>query len=177
MRILVTGGAGFIGGHIVDAALTAGHEVVALDDLSTGRAENVPPEARLERVDLRDAQAVEAVISAFKPHAVAHQGAQTSVVKSVREAVLDAQINVMGTLNVLESLGRHGVRRFVFASTGGAIYGEVPEGTRAAVGGSLSPLSPYARTYASPASFEHAYGESGESEPPTAARVPSGTSP
>ncbi len=159
MRILVTGGAGFIGGHIVDAALAAGHEVVALDDLSTGRAENVAAEARLERVDLRDAAAVEAVVASFKPQAVAHQGAQTSVSKSVRDAVLDAQINVLGTVNLLEALGRHGVRRFVFASTGGAIYGEVPEGTRAAVGGPLAPLSPYACSKLAGEAYVRAYAQ------------------
>jgi UDP-glucose 4-epimerase len=157
MRILVTGGAGFIGGHIVDAALAAGHEVLALDDLSTGRAENVAAPATLERVDLRDAAAVERVVAEFKPHAVSHQGAQTSVSKSVREAVLDAQINVLGTLHLLEALGRHGVRRLVFASTGGAIYGEVPEGTRAAVDGALAPLSPYACSKLAGEAYVRAY--------------------
>jgi UDP-glucose 4-epimerase len=157
MRILITGGAGFIGGHIADAAVAAGHDVLVLDDLSTGREENVPKDAKLERADLRDPDAVERVIATFKPQAVSHQGAQTSVSKSVREAVLDAQINVLGTLNVLESLGRHGVRRFVFASTGGAIYGEVPEGMRAPVDGKLTPLSPYACSKLAGEAYVRAY--------------------
>lgn len=159
MRILVTGGAGFIGGHIVDAAIAAGHDVLALDDLSTGRAENVAAPARLARVDLRDAAAVEAVVAEFQPHAVSHQGAQTSVAKSVREPVLDAEINAVGTVILMSALARHGVRRVVFASTGGAIYGEVPEGTRASVGGALAPLSPYACSKLAGEAYVRAYAQ------------------
>lgn len=157
MRILVTGGAGFIGGHIADAAVAAGHEVLVLDDLSTGRASNVPTEARFEKVDLRDGAAIEAAVASFKPQAVSHQGAQTSVSKSVREAVLDAEVNALGTLHLLEALAKHPARRFVLASTGGAIYGEVPEGTRAAVDGALLPLSPYACSKLAAEAYVRAY--------------------
>lgn len=143
MKILVTGGAGFIGSHIADALLAAGHEVAVLDDLSTGRRQNVPAGARFFEVDVRDAAAVEAAFAAFRPAVVSHQAAQTSVSVSVREPRRDAEINVVGGLVVLEACVRHSVERVVFASTGGAIYGEVPEGTRASVDWSTRPLSPY----------------------------------
>ena len=133
MKILLTGGAGFIGSHLADAFLAAGHECVVVDDLSSGRRENVPKEAEFHELDLRDGEAVETLFARFKPDVVSHQGAQTSVAVSTREPLRDAEVNILGGLNVLRSARAHGVERLVFASTGGAIYGEVPEGRRADV--------------------------------------------
>jgi UDP-glucose 4-epimerase len=144
VRVLVTGGAGFVGSHVCETLLSAGHVVHVLDDLSTGRRENVPDGAELTVADLRDPAAVDAVFARFRPEVVSHQGAQTSVSVSTREPLRDAHANVLGTLHVLESSVRHGASRVVFASTGGAIYGEVPEGTMARVGWPMRPMSPYA---------------------------------
>jgi UDP-glucose 4-epimerase len=144
MRAIVTGGAGFIGSHVVDALLAEGHEVVALDDLSSGKRENVPAKAHLEVVDIRNGDAVERVFAELRPEIVSHQAAQVSVSVSTREPVRDAQINILGSLNVLEAAAKHGVKRVVFASTGGAIYGEVPDGQRATLATVPLPLSPYA---------------------------------
>jgi UDP-glucose 4-epimerase len=144
MRILVTGGAGFIGSHISEAALAAGHEVCVLDNLSSGRRKNVPAAARFEQIDIRDSVAVDALIADFRPDAVSHQAAQASVSVSMREPLLDASVNLIGSLNILEACRAHGVGRFVFASTGGAIYGEVPEGHAATEETTPAPLSPYA---------------------------------
>lgn len=144
MKVLVTGGAGFIGSHVADALLSAGHEVVVLDDLSTGRRENVPARARFVLGDVRDAAQIERVFVEDRPGVVCHQAAQTSVSVSTREPVRDAEINLVGSLRLLEACRTHGIERFVFASTGGAIYGEVPEGQRATESWSPRPLSPYA---------------------------------
>ncbi|HET6585973.1 MAG TPA: NAD-dependent epimerase/dehydratase family protein [Nannocystaceae bacterium] len=144
MRVLVTGGAGFIGSHVADALLAAGHEVVVVDDLSSGNPRNLPAAARFERVDIVDASALERVFAAFRPEVVTHQGAQTSVAVSAREPVRDATTNVVGSIRVLECCVRHRVDRLVFASTGGAIYGEVPDPRKAKVGDVTVPLSPYA---------------------------------
>jgi len=146
MRILITGGAGFIGSHIADGALAAGHEVAVLDNLSTGRKENVPKGAHLYEIDLRDRDGVFRTLGTFKPEVVSHQAAQASVVVSVRDPKLDAEVNVIGGLNLLDACTQPGAptKTFVFASTGGAIYGEVPEGTRADENTRPAPLSPYA---------------------------------
>jgi len=144
MRILITGAAGFIGSHVADACLAAGHEVLVLDDLSSGRRHNVPDGARFVECDIRDGAAVEAVFADYKPQAVSHQAAQTSVSVSTREPVRDAEINVIGSVNVLQSSVAHGIDHLVFASTGGAIYGEVPDGQRASLDTPPRPLSPYA---------------------------------
>lgn len=144
MKVLVTGGAGFIGSHVADALLSAGHEVVVLDDLSTGRRENVPARARFVLCDVRDAAQIERVFVEDRPDVVCHQAAQTSVSVSTREPIRDAEINLVGSLRLLEACRAHGIERFVFASTGGAIYGEVPEGQRATESWSPRPLSPYA---------------------------------
>jgi UDP-glucose 4-epimerase len=144
MRVLVTGGAGFIGSHIADALLGDGHHVIVLDDLSTGRQENVPQGAVFVHADIRDAAAVERCFAEHDPDVVCHQAAQTSVSVSTREPARDAEINVVGSIHVLEAARRHGVSRLVFASTGGAIYGEIPEPERAGEGWPPWPISPYA---------------------------------
>lgn len=144
MKILVTGGAGFIGSHIADALLAAEHEVVVVDDLSSGRRENVPEGAVFREVDIRDAGALKQVFDEDAPQIICHQAAQTSVSVSTREPIRDAEINVMGSLNLLELARERQVERFVFASTGGAIYGEVPEGRQADEDTVPHPISPYA---------------------------------
>ena len=144
MRVLVTGGAGFIGSHIAEALLKASHEVLVLDDLSTGRAENVPQGAQFVRGDIRDAALVARIFAEFSHDAVSHQAAQASVSLSTREPVRDAEINLIGSLQIVQEALRHRVKRFVFASTGGAIYGEVPEGERARIDWRPNPRSPYA---------------------------------
>jgi UDP-glucose 4-epimerase len=144
MRVLITGGAGFIGSHIADALLAASCEVLVLDNLSTGRRKNVPHGARFVEGDIRDAALVSQLFADFAPQAVTHQAAQASVAVSTREPLLDAEVNVMGSLRLIAESLRHGVSRFVFASTGGAIYGEVPEGERARVEQTPNPRSPYA---------------------------------
>ena len=123
MHVLVTGGAGFIGSHTTRALLARGHQVTAVDDLSHGRRENVPDGAALEVLDVR-APALHALFAERKPEAVLHLAAQMDVRRSVADPVFDAQVNVLGTVNVLEAAARAGVGRVVFASSGGAIYGE-----------------------------------------------------
>ncbi len=144
MRLLVSGGAGFIGSHIVEGALAEGHSVAVLDNLSSGRRENVPASARLFEVDLRDRARVREVLTEFRPQMVSHQAAQASVAVSVREPHLDAEINVLGGLNLLDACVACGVKKVVFASTGGALYGEVKEGQRATEATRPAPISPYA---------------------------------
>jgi UDP-glucose 4-epimerase len=144
MKLLVTGGAGFIGSHVVEAALAAGDQVLVLDDLSTGKRRNVPQAARFEQIDLRDGPAVRNAVLAFRPDAVSHQAAQASVAVSVRDPRLDVGVNVVGSLNLLEACAEAKVSRLVFASTGGAIYGEVPEPERACEDTPARPQSPYA---------------------------------
>ena len=144
MQILITGGAGFIGSHVADACLEAGHQVLVLDDLSSGRRANVPAKATFVEGDIRDQGTVEGVVGDFKPDAICHQAAQTSVAVSTREPVRDAEINIVGTLHLLNAAVRQGVGHVVFASTGGAIYGEVPDGQRASLARAPVPISPYA---------------------------------
>lgn len=123
MRILVTGGAGFIGSHVADAYLAAGHEVAVVDDLSTGAKENLDPRARFWQVDIRSAE-LPAVMTDFRPEVISHHAAQMSVSVSARDPRHDADINILGTLNLLEAAVRCGVKRVIFASTGGAMYGD-----------------------------------------------------
>lgn len=123
MRILVTGGAGFIGSHVVDAYIADGHDVAIVDDLSTGHRANVNPQARLYEMDIRD-PALAAVFATERPEVVNHHGAQMSVRVSVDEPLRDASINVVGSLNVLECARRADVRKVIYVSTGGAVYGE-----------------------------------------------------
>ncbi len=125
MRILVTGGAGFIGSHTVDALVEAQtHEVAVLDDLSAGRRAQVNPAARFYRADLRDGAEVERIVEREKPEVVFHLGAQMDVRRSVAQPAFDAAVNLVGFLNLMEAGRSNGLRRVIFASTGGAIYGE-----------------------------------------------------
>lgn len=144
MKILVTGGAGFIGSHVADELLGAGHQVVVLDDLSTGVRGNVPTDAHFLEVDIRDAAGLATVFGEHRFDVVCHHAAQTSVSVSTREPIRDAEINVMGSLNLLELCREREVGRFVFASTGGAIYGEIPGEERADEAWQPCPISPYA---------------------------------
>lgn len=142
MKILVTGGAGFIGSWVVDTFLEEGHEVVVLDDLSTGREENLSKGAQFVKGDIRDLENVDRIISDFKPDIIDHHAAQIDVRKSVENPMHDAGINIIGTLNLIESSLKHGVGKFIFASTGGAIYGE-PEIIPADESTDPYPISPY----------------------------------
>jgi UDP-glucose 4-epimerase len=144
MRILVTGGAGFIGSHVADALLQQGHEVAIVDDLSSGRRENVPAKATFHQGDIRDGAFLQRVFDQHKPEVISHQAAQTSVSVSTREPVRDASINVLGSVELLQQCVRTRVQRVVFASTGGAVYGEVSEPLKAQVDWQPRPLSPYA---------------------------------
>ncbi len=123
MRALVTGGAGFIGSHVVDGLIGAGHAVDIVDNLSTGRRELTHPAARLHVADLRGT-GLPAAFAAAAPDVVVHLAAQMDIRRSVADPVFDASVNVLGTLNLLECCRRAGVRRIVFASSGGAIYGD-----------------------------------------------------
>ena len=123
MHVLVTGGAGFIGAHTCRALLAKGHRVTAVDDLSHGKREAVPEGAELLVVDVRDPKLM-TEMERLRPDAVVHLAAQMDVRKSVADPLWDASINVLGTLSALESARRAGARRFVFASSGGAVYGE-----------------------------------------------------
>jgi len=126
MKVLVTGGAGFVGSHVVECLLRAGHEVVVVDDLRTGRRENLPSGVRLYKLDILDPGVAE-VFEQERPQVLSHHAAQASVAVSVRDPEMDARVNVLGTLRLLQHSVRTGVRHFIFASTGGAIYGEAPE--------------------------------------------------
>lgn len=123
MKILVTGGAGFIASHVVDAFVGLGHEVVIVDDLSTGREVNLNPAAKFYKVDIRDPRLAE-VFEAERPDVVDHHAAQISVRISVQNPMEDALINVVGSLNVIENCKRFDVKKLIYVSTGGAVYGE-----------------------------------------------------
>ena len=122
MRILVTGGAGFIGSHIVDSYIKKGHEVSVIDNLSTGDRKNLNPAAKFYQADIRDD--LSALIKEIKPEVINHHAAQIDVRVSVSNPIFDAGTNIIGTLNVIEAGLKNGLKKFIFASTGGAIYGE-----------------------------------------------------
>ena len=124
MRILVTGGAGFIGSHVAERLLELGHQVVVLDDLSTGRSENIPAGARFVKGDITDKVLVSELMHDTRFDVVNHHAAQMNVRHSVEDPSFDARVNILGTLNLLQSSIKTSVKKFMFASTGGAVYGE-----------------------------------------------------
>ncbi len=141
MRILVTGGAGFIGSHTVDGYIEQGHDVVVIDDLSTGKAENVNQRASFVKVGIED-PAVEEIFREHNPEVLNHHAAQMDVRRSVENPLFDAGVNLLGTLNLLQNCVKYDVKKVVFASSGGTVYGE-QEKFPADEEHPLKPLSPY----------------------------------
>jgi UDP-glucose 4-epimerase len=141
MKVLVTGGAGFIGSHVVDLLLESGHGVAVVDDLSTGRRENLNEDAVFYELDVCS-QELEKIFKKEKFEVVVHQAAQINVRKSLSDPVFDARVNVLGSLNLLECCRKNGVERVVYASSGGAVYGE-PEYLPADERHPVNPLCPY----------------------------------
>ena len=151
MRILVTGGAGFIGSNVADRFVAMGHEVAVLDDLSSGFREFVPPAARFVEADIADAEAVFRFFAEWRPEVVSHHAAQIDVRKSVEDPVRDARINLLGGITMLQACTRNGVRKVIYASTGGALYGE----GRSLPATEEHPVNPEAPYGASKHSLEH----------------------
>lgn len=141
-KILVTGGAGFIGSNLADALIEKGHEVAIVDDLSTGQEQNINPKAGFHKIDISDYESLSEVFDKIKPEAIFHLAAQINVRKSVENPSRDVEVNVKGTVNLLDLAVKHNVKHFLFSSTGGAIYGDqaqrpTPETEEA------NPQSPY----------------------------------
>jgi len=149
-KILVTGGAGFIGSHVVDLFIAQGYEVVVLDDLSTGRASNLNPAAKFYKMDIRDPK-VREVFEAEKPDYVSHHAAQMDVRRSVAQPLFDADVNILGSINLIECAKAFNVKRFIYISTGGAVYGE-PERVPCE---ETDPINPICQYGASKHTVEH----------------------
>lgn len=141
MRVLVTGGAGFIGSHVADAYVAAGHQVAIVDNLSSGRMANVPTRAAFYEVDILD-PALEAIFAKERPQVVNHHAAQVDVRRSVSDPLYDAQVNILGSAKLIEYAIKSGVEKFVYISSGGAVYGE-PEYLPCDEAHPIHPLSPY----------------------------------
>lgn len=156
-KIMVTGGAGFIGSHIVDRYINEGNEVIIIDDLSTGKKENINPQARFHHIDIRD-KGMEAIFEKERPEIVNHHAAQMDVRRSTENPAFDADVNIIGTINLLENSVKYGVKRFIFASSGGAIYGEqkdFPAGEEH----QQFPLSPYGVSKLAGEKYIHYYSK------------------
>ncbi len=141
MKFLVTGGAGFIASHIVDRLINEGHEVVIVDDLSTGSEENLNPDARFYKMDIRSPE-LASVFEDEKPDYVSHHAAQVLVARSLREPMLDCWLNIEGSINIIHLSQKYGVKKIIYASTGGALYGE-PEYLPVDEDHPVNPLAPY----------------------------------
>jgi len=157
MKILVTGGAGFIASHIVDACLFAGHEVHIVDDFSTGKEENINPDAQFFEMDITDVS-IRHLMADQRYKCVIHHAAQLDVRKSVSDPAFDANVNVVGTLNLLQAGLENGLEKFIFASSGGTVYGE-QEYFPADEKHPIRPISPYGVAKASVEHYLHYYKE------------------
>jgi UDP-glucose 4-epimerase len=141
MKILVTGGAGFIGSHVVDLFLKNDYEVVVIDDLSTGRPSNLNPAALFYEADIRGSE-IAGILKKEKPDYISHHAAQIDVRRSVSEPIFDAEVNILGSINLLESARMSSVKRIIYSSTGGAVYGE-PEYLPCDENHPINPLAQY----------------------------------
>ena len=144
MKILVTGGAGFIGSQVADAFISEGHKVCIIDNLSTGNEKNIIPKAKFYKLGINDPEILK-IFEKEKFDVVNHHAAQIDVRKSVSDPIFDANVNILGTINLLQSCVKTGVKKFTFASTGGAIYGE-QEYFPADENHPVNPVSPYGIT-------------------------------
>ncbi len=142
MRILVTGGAGFIASHVVDGYIALGHDVTVIDDLSRGSRNNLNPKARFRLGDIQDAQFVKSVFAEERPEIVNHHAAQMDVRRGVREPLFDASVNILGSLNLLQAAVSHGSKRVIYISTAGAAYGE-PKRLPVPEDDPINPITPY----------------------------------
>jgi UDP-glucose 4-epimerase len=142
VRILVTGGAGFIASHVADGYIAAGHDVAILDDLSRGNRNNINPRARFYQGDIQDAEFVETVFQRERPEVINHHAAQMDVRRGVREPIFDASVNILGSLNLLQAVVAHGSKRVVYISTAGAAYGE-PKRIPVPEDDPIDPITPY----------------------------------
>lgn len=157
MRVLVTGGAGFIGSHLADGLLAAGHEVAILDNLSTGNRLNLNPRARFYQLDLRDKDLAR-LFDEFQPEVVDHHAAHADVRESVEDPMYDADVNILGSLNLLQQCVRTKVRKVIFISSGGACYGE-PISLPCREDHPIRPLSPYGASKAAIELYLYLYRE------------------
>jgi len=158
MKILITGGAGFIASHIAERYIELGHEVVIVDNLVTGKRENIPSKATFYEVDICDSK-LSQIFEKEKPDIVNHHAAQMDVRKSVDDPIYDATVNVLGGLNVMQNCVKHDVQKVIFASTGGAIYGE-QDYFPADENHALRPLSPYGITKLTTEKYLYFYQQS-----------------
>jgi len=142
MNILVTGGAGFIASHIVDAHIKRGHKVAVIDNLVTGFRKNLNKKAKFYKADIRDLETLRKIFKKEQPQIINHHAAIAEVVKSLRDPLPTIEVNVQGTINLLLCGGESGIKKFIFSSTGGAIYGE-PKNIPADETTTTTPLSPY----------------------------------
>jgi UDP-glucose 4-epimerase len=142
MKIIITGGAGFIASHVADAYIRLGHKVVIIDNLATGFRKNINPKAKFYKADIRDMGKIRAIFKKERPNVVNHHAAIAEVVRSLRDPMPTFAVNVTGTINLLLAGGESGIKKFIFSSTGGAIYGE-PDRIPADENTPAIPLSPY----------------------------------
>lgn len=156
MRILVTGGAGFIGSNLADAFAAAGHEVIIIDNLSTGRRSNVNPKYKFYQCDIID-PSLPGLLKELKPDVISHHAAQIDVRKSVSDPRFDAKVNILGMINLLESAVKCDAKRVIFASSGGVVYGE-PTRLPVAESHEYNPLSPYGASKISGEIYLRLYG-------------------
>lgn len=143
MKVLLTGGAGFIGSHICDRYIKLGHQVIVVDNLLTGKKENLNQEAQFINADIQDRQAISDIFHKYQPDILSHHAAQLDVRRSVADPVFDANINIIGLLNLLESAKNNNLKKVIFASSGGAVYGDAGTLPTPEDYPDLKPLSPY----------------------------------